>query len=301
VRGLSVSPDGGWLLTGHADTTVHRWELEYIASAEAAGAEAGHDADAEQLAQEPLLAVAFSAGAVAVASFLAGVLAEIYLCGVSSCQEILRRNGRGQTGRSWRRQRASKRRCTARRRPVPALTRSRWCAGGQPPLHTSLGRSGRRPLGTATQCAEGQPPSHTSHRSCRSRPSLRGGIMGLIPQLTNPQLTEIYLRLYILVLPSSPLAHLMPVGADDCPPQVHMDPVTCCAFSPDGRFLATGAEDEIVRRWAVGEGEGEGQLLSVYAATFEQVQGKPARPDWRERATGRQDRAVVSHLGTGPY
>jgi WD40 repeat protein len=94
---------------------------------------------------------------------------------------------------------------------------------------------------------------------------------------------------------------MRPVGADDCPPQVHMDPVTCCAFSPDGRFLATGAEDEIVRRWAVGEGEGEGQLLSVYAATFEQVQGKPARPDWRERATGRQDRAVVSHLGTGPY
>jgi hypothetical protein len=36
------------------------------------------------------------AGAAAIASFLAGVWAEIYLCNVCSCQEILRRNGRGQ-------------------------------------------------------------------------------------------------------------------------------------------------------------------------------------------------------------
>jgi hypothetical protein len=33
---------------------------------------------------------------VAVASFLAAVLTEIYLCDVCSCREILRRNGRGQ-------------------------------------------------------------------------------------------------------------------------------------------------------------------------------------------------------------
>jgi hypothetical protein len=32
----------------------------------------------------------------AVTSFLAAVLTEIYLCNVCSCQEILRRNGRGQ-------------------------------------------------------------------------------------------------------------------------------------------------------------------------------------------------------------
>jgi hypothetical protein len=37
-------------------------------------------------------------GAAAVASFLAAVLAEIYLCDVCSCQEILRCNGRGQIG-----------------------------------------------------------------------------------------------------------------------------------------------------------------------------------------------------------
>eukprot|EP01047_Picozoa_sp_COSAG01_P048128 COSAG01_NODE_4660_length_4842_cov_22.777567_8_plen_70_part_00 len=36
-----------------------------------------------------------SLGAAAVASCLAAVLSEIYLCNVCSCQEILRRNGRG--------------------------------------------------------------------------------------------------------------------------------------------------------------------------------------------------------------
>jgi hypothetical protein len=34
-------------------------------------------------------------GAASVVSFLAAVLAEIYLCNVCSCQEVLRRNGRG--------------------------------------------------------------------------------------------------------------------------------------------------------------------------------------------------------------
>eukprot|EP01047_Picozoa_sp_COSAG01_P013632 COSAG01_NODE_646_length_14556_cov_9.736806_15_plen_91_part_00 len=36
-----------------------------------------------------------AAGAASVASSQAAVLAEIYLCNVCSCQEILRRNGRG--------------------------------------------------------------------------------------------------------------------------------------------------------------------------------------------------------------
>jgi hypothetical protein len=35
------------------------------------------------------------AGAASVASFLAAVLTEIYLCNVCAYQEILRRNGRG--------------------------------------------------------------------------------------------------------------------------------------------------------------------------------------------------------------
>jgi hypothetical protein len=37
-----------------------------------------------------------TSGAASVASFEAAVLTEIYLCNVCSCQEILRRNGRGQ-------------------------------------------------------------------------------------------------------------------------------------------------------------------------------------------------------------
>jgi hypothetical protein len=53
----------------------------------AAVAEAGR---AHQLPLHP------EAGAAAVASVLAAVLTEIYLCNVCSCQEILRRNGRGQ-------------------------------------------------------------------------------------------------------------------------------------------------------------------------------------------------------------
>jgi hypothetical protein len=42
-----------------------------------------------------LAAQLITAGAAAVASFQAAVLAEIYLCNVCSCQEMLRRNGRG--------------------------------------------------------------------------------------------------------------------------------------------------------------------------------------------------------------
>jgi hypothetical protein len=50
-------------------------------------------------------------GAAAVASFLAAVFTEIYLCGVCSCQETLRRNGRGQCTRPS--GRSCVRRCTA--------------------------------------------------------------------------------------------------------------------------------------------------------------------------------------------
>eukprot|EP01047_Picozoa_sp_COSAG01_P008465 COSAG01_NODE_334_length_18708_cov_49.649686_16_plen_202_part_00 len=58
-----------------------------------------------------------SRGAAAVASFLVAVLTEIYLCDVRACQEILRRNGRGQRGSSCARSR--------RRRPLPSARRPR--------------------------------------------------------------------------------------------------------------------------------------------------------------------------------
>jgi WD40 repeat protein len=59
--------------------------------------------------------------------------------------------------------------------------------------------------------------------------------------------------------------------------------VTCCAFSPDGKFLATGSGDDVVRRWQA-HGLHRGKLLSIYAPSFEHVQGK--RPRRRERAKG---------------
>jgi Ca2+-binding EF-hand superfamily protein len=54
---------------------------------------------AEQMLGPALGGGAAAGGAAAVASFLAAVLTEIYLCGIFSCPEILRRNGRGQVGR----------------------------------------------------------------------------------------------------------------------------------------------------------------------------------------------------------
>jgi hypothetical protein len=59
-------------------------------------------------------------GAAAVASFLVAVLTEIHLCGVRSCQAILRRNGRGQRGSSCARSRRRR-----RRRPLPSARRPR--------------------------------------------------------------------------------------------------------------------------------------------------------------------------------
>jgi hypothetical protein len=64
---------------------------------------------AKSFAGLPPLMLLAADGAAAVASFLAAVLAEIYLCNVCSCQEMLRRNGRGQrtslstTRSTWRR------------------------------------------------------------------------------------------------------------------------------------------------------------------------------------------------------
>jgi hypothetical protein len=62
------------------------------------------------------LAWGITVGAAAVASFVAAVLTEMYLCGVCSCQEILRGSGRGQAPT-----------------PTPASTRC-WCGA-------SIGRS----------------------------------------------------------------------------------------------------------------------------------------------------------------
>jgi acyl-CoA synthetase (AMP-forming)/AMP-acid ligase II len=57
-------------------------------------------------------------GAAAVASFLAAVLTEIYLCSVCSCPEILRRNGRGQGERGEI--------VLGMGRPFPSMARTIW-------------------------------------------------------------------------------------------------------------------------------------------------------------------------------
>jgi DNA repair and recombination protein RAD52 len=63
----------------------------------------------------------------AVASFLAAVLTEIHLCGVCSCQELLRRNGRRRrrSGGTWAAERATTARMGGSSRPMSAHPRFR--------------------------------------------------------------------------------------------------------------------------------------------------------------------------------
>jgi hypothetical protein len=83
ARGLLAEGDDGVALEAAAARSVES-EVQVPA-----GAEAGCAAEDGQRQQ----------GAAAVASFLAAVLTEIYLCDVCSGQEILRRNGRAQDAR----------------------------------------------------------------------------------------------------------------------------------------------------------------------------------------------------------
>jgi hypothetical protein len=83
----------------------------------AAAAAAGGADDAEESAAVLRHLGACLQGAAGVASFAAAVLTEIYLCNVCSCQEMLRRNGRGQ-GCRW----------TTRRRLAVAWGWHGWCS-----------------------------------------------------------------------------------------------------------------------------------------------------------------------------
>jgi hypothetical protein len=85
-------------------------------------------------------------GAAAVASLLAAVLTEIYLCGVRSCQEILRRNGRDQRAKSASPAHTGRllpssgtaaaagwgARLAAPRRPAPRCPMGGWCGQATP-------------------------------------------------------------------------------------------------------------------------------------------------------------------------
>eukprot|EP01047_Picozoa_sp_COSAG01_P023244 COSAG01_NODE_1401_length_10450_cov_100.148198_12_plen_300_part_00 len=102
-------------------------------------------------------------GAAAVASFLAAVSAEMYLCNVCSCQEILRRNGRGgqacwpgwgRCGRATRRTRSTRPRCAT----------GRWGSCWRPPPPQLITASTAMAAAAVTLARENPP-----HRRSRSR------------------------------------------------------------------------------------------------------------------------------------
>jgi hypothetical protein len=87
-----------WAAVGGGDTPgAQRWET----APPPPGARQKLDVGAVVQCVQPDLTTVLEVdpGAAAVAFFCAAVLTEIYPCNVCSCQEILRRNGRGQAAR----------------------------------------------------------------------------------------------------------------------------------------------------------------------------------------------------------
>jgi WD40 repeat protein len=93
---VSAQADGSFVTSGHRHLKF--WSMRRPPSASSAGSAPQHQHPLRLEGHSAVLGVERNStyvGAASVASFEAAVLAEIYLCNVCSCQEILRRHGRG--------------------------------------------------------------------------------------------------------------------------------------------------------------------------------------------------------------
>jgi eukaryotic-like serine/threonine-protein kinase len=80
--------------------------------------------------------------------------------------------------------------------------------------------------------------------------------------------------------------------------QGHQNTVQCIAFSPDGRWLATGSHDRTIRVWDVRTGE----TRHVISAHRDKISALAVSPDGRTIASGDHKGTVAfSHVETGQF
>ena len=78
----------------------------------------------------------------------------------------------------------------------------------------------------------------------------------------------------------------------------HQNTAACVAFSPDGRWLATGSHDRTIRVWDVATGK----TRHVIAAHRDKIRSLVFSPDGRTIASGDQEGMIAfSHVETGRF
>ena len=85
-----------------------------------------------------------------------------------------------------------------------------------------------------------------------------------------------------------------PIGS---PLTGHTDPVDSVAFSPDGKTLASGSDDDTVRLWDVATGQQIGSPLTGHTGAVTSV---AFSPDGKTLASGSDDRHGAA-VGRGLY